>query len=137
MTEIRVPSEIIVALEEKELEERQGRPVLIKIKDPGLLKDLFLHYMQRLHENGYQKIHCFYIDERWLLKEEKYTWEGLGRLWTSDEDHYDARHYILHPQMELFKFMGMPVYLIDEVNSGQYDIHTSGMGWVGVLAVPG
>ena len=132
-----VPSEIIVALEEKELEERQGRPIIIKIKDPKLLEDLFLCYMQRLHDNGHLKIHCFYIDERWLLEEEKYTWEGPGGLWTSGGGHYDARHYVLHPQMELFTFLNMPVYLIDKVNSGQYNIHTSGMGWVGVMAVPG
>jgi len=132
----KVPKEVIVMLEEKELKTRQGRPVLIKIKDPELLKELFLVYMARLHSNGHQKVHCFYIDTRWLLDEDKYTFEGPGGLWTSGGGHYDARHYILHPQLELFKFLDMPVYLIDEVNSGQYNIHASGMGWVGILAVP-
>ena len=83
-------------------------------------------------------VHCFYIDERWLLKEDKYTWEGPdGKMRQSGGEHYDAREHFLHPQMELFRFMDVPVYLIDVVNSGQYNIHTSGMGWVGILAVPG
>ena len=132
-----VPSKIVVPLEIEELEARNGRHVEIMIKDPELLTELFVHYAARLQENGHMKLHCFYIDERWLLEEDKYTWEGPGGTWTSGGGHYDARHYILHPQLELFRFMGVPVYLIDEVNSGQYDIHTSGMGWVGILAVPG
>ena len=121
-----IPKKIILVLDPEKHEylypegQRTLKEIEIQIKDPLTLTDTLIGYAKRLQENGHDGIHCFYIDDRWLMP-----------------DYRDrAREYFLHPQLELCRFMDAPVYFIDEINCGQYDVAGSAMGWVGALAVP-
>ena len=133
----KVPRKIIYPLTIEELDKRQGRAVEIKIKDPQTLEKVLLAMLARIQNNmASTSVHSFFIDGRWLLPEDEYTIEIDGKKYKGGGKDHDARTYFLHPQMRLFEFLDAPVYLIDEVNSGQYNVHGSAMGWVGVLAVP-
>ena len=91
--------------------------------------------VQRLHENGHRGVHCFLLDTRWVKENsegEEVTLpdgrKGITQPNTVSRVKYD--------QLEIFRFMDAPVYVVDECNSGQFDIYDSGMGYVGVIAVP-
>ena len=133
----RVPQKVIYPIPDEELGSRLDQNVEIKIKDCGVLQNVMTAMMARLQNNGHRGIHCFFIDTRWILPSEGYRVKiGGNEVKIGEGGNYDARTIFLHPQRKLFEFRGAPVYLIDEVNSGQYDIHHSAMGWVGILAVP-
>ena len=133
----KVPQKVIYPIPDEELGSRLDQNVEIKIKDSGVLQNVMVAMMGRLIKNGHRGIHCFFIDSRWILPSEGYRVKIHGKeVKIGEGGYYDARMIFLHPQRKLFEFRGIPVYLIEEVNSGQYKIHGSAMGWVGIMAVP-
>jgi len=124
-------------------EEKSRIPRNIEISDIGkiivyshlTLEEVMLSMAQRLHENGHRGVHCFLIDRNWVREGSEGRRVTLpdGRIGITEPD---TISHMIWEQRELFRFMDAPVYIIDEVNAGQYDIYDSGMGYKGVVAVP-